>query len=170
MQTKSPRSVQPDTKNQQEMLDDLDLVIVNSLLDNPDVSSTVIAKESHRPLSTIQRRRTRIERTILKKDYMINTKYAKWRSGEFFVTVADGKTALIANQIFEKYNNVTLVTTTMNNVGNLIGHIYFKDSPEMFALMEEIKKIPAVSRVMYAEHIERVGERKPRFLLEDLRK
>ena len=152
-------------------LDDLDLSIINELLDDPEVSSTAIGKEYGKPLSTIQRRRTRLERTILKKDYGINTRYAKFRRGEIFLRVSSGLTVEVAKKAFEKYDkNITLASTTMNNVGNLIMHIYYRSSPQMFAIIEELKRIPSVDEVLYAEHIEVVGERKPRFILEDLRK
>jgi hypothetical protein len=63
-----------------------------------------------------------------------------------------------------------MVTLTSNTVGNMIAHIYFRDPSRMFSIMEELKQIPYVVDVMYAEHIEKIGERKPRFILEDLKK
>ena len=152
-------------------LDDLDLKIVNELLDDSETSSTKIANKYDKPLSTIQRRRTRLERTILLKDYAIDVKYANWRSGEIFVRIQGGKTAEIANEVFERYkNNVTMISTTMNNVGNLIIHIYFRTSPQMFSIIEDIRRMEDVDEVLYAEHIEVLGERKPRFILEDFMK
>ena len=40
----------------------------------------------------------------------------------------------------------------------------------MFAIIEELRRMPGVEDVLYAEHIEVLGERKPRFILEDLMK
>jgi DNA-binding Lrp family transcriptional regulator len=151
-------------------LDELDLKIVNELLDDSETSSTKIASKYGKPLSTIQRRRTRLERTILVKDYAIDVSYANWRSGEVFARVLKGKTEEVA-EIFEKYkSNITLVSTTMNNVGNLIFHIYFRTSPQMFSIIEDLRRMPNVEDVLYAEHIEVLGERKPRFILEDFMK
>lgn len=152
-------------------MDSLDLEIVNELLDDSEATSTDIARKYNKPLSTIQRRRTRLEKTILKKDYSINVKYANWRSGEIFMSIEKGRTQEIGRHLFEKYaTNMTLVTTTLNNVGNLIGHIYYRSSPQMFSVIEELKKIESVKEVMYAEHIEVLGDRKPRFILEELKK
>jgi DNA-binding Lrp family transcriptional regulator len=156
--------------NDRTALDDLDLGIINALLSSPDASSSALAAKFKKPLSTIQRRLTRLERTILKKDYRINSNHAKWRSGEFFITVGKGRTQLVARQIFDKYPYLTMVTTTVNSVGNLVAHIYFRDSSEMFTILEDLKRIPDVTNVEYAEHIEKIGERKPTFMLEDLRK
>lgn len=152
-------------------LDTLDFSIVNDLLCDPYLSSSDMARKYKRPLSTIQRRRTRLEKSLLKKDYQLDEKYANWKNGEFFLTVGKGKTEIVASEVFEKYpNNITMVTTTLNNVGNIIAHSYFKTSREMFSIIEELKKIPSVEEVLYAEHIAVLGQRKPRFMLEDLRK
>ena len=152
-------------------LDSLDMNITNDLLSDPYLSSSDMARKYKRPLSTIQRRRTRLEKSILKKDYELDEKYTNWKNGEFFFSVGKGKTETVASEVFEKYtNNITLVTTTLNNVGNIIAHAYFKNSKEMFSIIEELKKIPYVETVLYAEHIAVLGQRKPRFMLEDLRK
>lgn len=170
MAEKNPEMEIPESWNGPE-LDDLDLKIVNELLDDSETSSTKIANKYDTPLSTIQRRRTRLERTILLKDYAINIKYANWRSGEIFVRVLKGKTNEVAREVFERYkNNITLVITTMNNVGNLIIHIYFRTSPQMFSIIEDLRRMQDVLDVLYAEHIDVLGERKPRFILEDFAK
>ena len=145
--------------------------IANELLDDADATSSDIARKYDKPLSTIQRRRTRLERTILAKDYAINTQLARWRSGEIFIKVEKGRAQAVGKTLFERYKeNITLVSTTMNNIGNLIGHIYYNTSPEMFSIVEELRRIEFVEEVMYAEHIEKLGERKPRFILETIRK
>jgi len=54
-------------------IDALDLNIVNELIDDADASSSYIGKKYNKPLSTIQRRRTRLEKTVLKKEYSIIT-------------------------------------------------------------------------------------------------
>src|SRR5262245_49105666 len=69
------------------MLDSLDLEIVDELLDDANASSSDIARKYGVPLSTVQRRRTKLERTLLIKDYSINTQMHNWRSGEIFVKV-----------------------------------------------------------------------------------
>jgi hypothetical protein len=58
----------------------------------------------------------------------------------------------------------------MNNVGNLIFHIYFRTSLQMFSIIENLRRMPDVEDVLYAEHIDVLGERKPRFILEDFMK
>jgi DNA-binding Lrp family transcriptional regulator len=158
-------------RNGRILLDKLDMGIINELLDDSNSSSTIIAEKLTTPLSTIQRRRTKLEKSILKRRYTIDASHTGWREAEIFVQVDKGKTEQLGNEIFEKYkNNVTLTSLTMNNVGNLITHVYFRQSEELFAIAEDIKTNPYVTRVLFAEHLKIIGQRSPRFILEDLQK
>jgi hypothetical protein len=49
-----------------KMIEPLNIKIMRELISNPDLSSTDIATKYRMPLSTIQTRRTRLERSILK--------------------------------------------------------------------------------------------------------
>jgi DNA-binding Lrp family transcriptional regulator len=158
-------------ENGRILLDKLDMNIINELLDNSNSSSTDIAGKLKTPLSTVQRRRTKLEKTVLKRSYDIDIKQTNWREAELFVQVDKGKTEELGKEIFEKYkNNVTLAGLTMNNVGNLIAHVYFRRSEELFAIAEEVKTNPYVKTLLYAEHLKILGQRSPRFILEDLHK
>jgi hypothetical protein len=49
-------------------LDNINLKIIEELLNNGDIKSSEIATKLAIPLSTIQRRRTKIEKTIVRKE------------------------------------------------------------------------------------------------------
>lgn len=149
-------------RNGRILLDKLDMNIINELLYDPNTSSTAIAEKLKTPLSTIQRRRARLEKSILKRRYTIDAAQTGWREAEIFVQVDKGKTEQLGNEIFEKYkNNVTMTSLTMNNVGKLITHVYFRQSEELFAIAEDIKTNPYASSVLFAEHLKIIGQRNP---------
>ena len=50
-------------------IDNINLKIIEELLNNGDIKSSEIASNLAIPLSTIQRRRTKIEKTIVRKTY-----------------------------------------------------------------------------------------------------
>jgi len=130
-----------------------------------------IAVKLKSPLSTIQRRRAKLERTILKRQYMIDSSNTDWRQAELFMQVENGKTEELGKEVFEKYkDNITLMSLTMNNIGNLIAHIYFRRSEEIFAIAEDIRTNPNVDSLLFAEHLKVLGERSPKFILEDMQK
>lgn len=49
------------------LLDELNLKIMKDMMDDANVENKSLAKRHKSPLSTIQRRRTKLERTILEK-------------------------------------------------------------------------------------------------------
>ena len=49
-----------------KLIDDLNVKIVKELVTRPDISSTEIASKYKIPLSTIQRRRARLEEAVIK--------------------------------------------------------------------------------------------------------
>jgi Winged helix-turn-helix DNA-binding len=54
------------SKQASKLLDNTNLKIISELLKNPSISSLTLAKRLDIPLSTLQRRRIRIEKDILK--------------------------------------------------------------------------------------------------------
>jgi hypothetical protein len=49
-------------------LDALNVAIIKEMMNNADIRSATLAQKYRSPLSTVQRRRTRLERTLLKKN------------------------------------------------------------------------------------------------------
>jgi hypothetical protein len=61
-----------DNKKELVLLDSLNTKIIKELVSNPNVRSATIASKYKAPLSTVQRRKARLENSILKKNYHIN--------------------------------------------------------------------------------------------------
>ena len=57
-----------------KLLDNINIKIVSELVRQPDISSLALSKKLDIPLSTLQRRRARIEKAILKRNYTFNYK------------------------------------------------------------------------------------------------
>ena len=61
-------------KQVSKLLDNINIKIVSELVRQPDMSSLALSKKLDIPLSTLQRRRARVEKAILKKTYSLNYK------------------------------------------------------------------------------------------------
>lgn len=60
-------------KNFNRGIDLVDIKIINELLASPDIQSAELAKKIGKPLSTIQRRKSDLEKsTVLKRNYEIS--------------------------------------------------------------------------------------------------
>jgi hypothetical protein len=73
-----------DNKKELVLLDSLNTKIIKELVSNPNVRSATIASKYKAPLSTVQRRKARLENSILKRNYHINIRELGWRTADLF--------------------------------------------------------------------------------------
>jgi hypothetical protein len=71
-------------------MDQLNLKIIKDMISHADVKSVDMAKRYDTPLSTIQRRRTKLERMILKRRCYIDISHLGWRQADLLISVARG--------------------------------------------------------------------------------
>ena len=162
-------------------LDKKDLIILNEMLANPDVTSLNISKKLKLPLSTVQRRRTAIERSsIVRKSYELDAKQFGWRTADILITVEKGDCVEIANRlltenigiglssdiskIINKGDNISpgprVIESSLrigDPVVNVVARVIYKSSDELFHIIQEIKKMPNIARVEWSEIVKVVG-------------
>jgi DNA-binding Lrp family transcriptional regulator len=149
----------PSSKQVLKLLDNINIKIVSELVRQPDISSLALAKKLDIPLSTLQRRRARIEKAILKKTYDFNYKAFGGRIGDLIVNVDKGKSKEVAQNLLKKYkNNVISCFTRINSQHNVSAHVVFKDTEELYELIESIKTMPYVTGVNWSEMVEMIGD------------
>jgi len=162
-------------------LDKKDLIILNEMLANPDVTSLNISKKLKLPLSTVQRRRTTIERSsIVRKSYELDAKQFGWRTADILITVEKGDCVEIANRLLTEdigiglTSDISKVINKDDNISpgprviesslrigdpvvNVVTRVIYKSSDELFHIIQEIKKIPNIARVEWSEIVKVVG-------------
>jgi DNA-binding Lrp family transcriptional regulator len=147
------------SKQASKLLDNANLKIISELLKNPSISSLTLAKRLDIPLSTLQRRRARIEKDILKRNYTFNYKAFGARIGDLIVSVDKGKSKEVAQNLLKKYkNNIVSCDTRINSMHNVSARIIYKDTEELFHLIENIKTMDYVTGVSWSEMVEVIGD------------
>jgi|SRR5215212_857607 DNA-binding Lrp family transcriptional regulator len=142
-----------------KLLDSINIKIISELVRQPDISSLDLAKKLNVPVSTLQRRRARIEKAILKRIYSFNYKAFGCRVGDLIVAVDKGKSKEVAQSLLKKYkNNIVSCDTRINSMHNLSARIVYKSSDELYNLIEGIKAIEYVTRVQWSEVVEVIGD------------
>lgn len=141
-------------------LDSLNIAIIKELLGNADVKSAMIAEKYHSPLSTVQRRRTRLERTIMKKKYHIDISRLGWRYADLLVSVAKGDCEGLAKKLFQEYGgNIVEASLRIGDPQvNVMARAYYKSTEELHNLVEEIKSIQGVNAVEWSEVVKVVAD------------
>jgi DNA-binding Lrp family transcriptional regulator len=125
------------------LVDDTNLKIVEELVKNPNTSSMSLATKLQMPLSSLQRRRTKLEKSVLTKAYHINLKASGAKMGDTIINVDKGRSREVAGNILKKFkSNVKNVSTSEHNVA---AQIIYNDTAELHNLLENIKAMPYVT-------------------------
>ena len=137
-------------------LDKINLGIIELLFCDGDMKSSEIAAKLKVPLSTIQRRRSNLEKdNILKKNYYIDLKRLGLRTAEISIATNNGEGQNILDTFFNKHkrNIIDMSLRIGNPDTNVSFRVAYTDSQELFNLLEEIKEIETVSMVHWSEYI-----------------
>ncbi len=154
---------QPDTTNSQNrdrnqhklVFGSLDAKIIEDLLNDAFVSSTDISKKHKAPLSTVQRRRRHLEKTLLTRRYEIDLKKQGFRIGEMTVFPKNGSGKEIVNKIFSKYpNHVLSIAIKIDGTIILSAMVYFRTTPEIHDIMTDIHSMAGVENVKFSETVD----------------
>ncbi len=142
-----------------KLFDDLNIKIVKELINNPDISSTDIAAKYGIPLSTIQRRRVKLEESVLSKAYNLDVRKLGWRTADLLISVEKGKAEETAQKLLEN-NKVNVIMASLR-IGNpqvdIMADVFYRDSIELHTLTEKVKSMPYVTYVEWAEVVKVVG-------------
>ncbi|MGD9533857.1 MAG: Lrp/AsnC family transcriptional regulator [Candidatus Nitrosocosmicus sp.] len=142
-----------------EKFDKIDIQILSNLLKNADIRSIEISNKLKIPLSTIQRRRSIIDKSsMLKKGYQIDYKQFGLRRADIMVTVSKGDCVTIAKEIVKQYReNVLEASITIGDPKvNLVLQIVYNDSDEIFDIIQHIKRMEHVEDARWSEIIKAV--------------
>jgi len=142
-----------------KLFDSINIKIVSELVREPNISSISLSNKLNVPLSTIQRRRANIEKSILKRTYSFNYKAFGGRVGDLIINVDKGKSKEVAQFLLKKYkNNITHCHTRINSEHNVSAQVVYKDTEELHSLVESIKTIEYVTNVQWSEMVELIGD------------
>lgn len=147
-----------DKTNDTFRFDSLDINIIKELLTNSNIRTADIAARYKIPLSTIQRRRARIENSILEKKYHLDIKKRDWRRGMILANVTEGRAKEVAKMILERYKDNTISSSTrINDQNNVIAEVIYNDPSDLHNIIEQIKGNPYVTTVTWSELVEVIG-------------
>jgi DNA-binding Lrp family transcriptional regulator len=111
------------------------------------------------PLTTIQRRRKRLEKEFLEKDYTLLLNKFGWRRVDFFISTSDGKTDALANDLL----SMDEVTAVGKSIGehtiDLRVETIVKDNHELLGILEKLKAMDGVRDAVWSEIVGTVGNK-----------
>lgn len=141
------------------ILSSADKKILKSLIASScNVSSLTLSRDLGIPLSTVQRRRKRLEANLIETMYHLKLEKFGWRNATLFVTTASASAKQIGEEIMSWDKEVISAKRCMGeNSADLQIEIIFRTNKELCDIMERVKSIEGVRNVSWSESIESIG-------------
>ena len=118
-----------------------------------------MSKKLEIPLTTIQRRRKRLEKEFLEEGYTLLLEKFGWRRVDFFISTSDGKTDALANDLLSM-NQVTAVEKSIGeHTIDLRVETIVKDNHEILDLLETLQAMDGIRDAVWSEIVETVGNK-----------
>ena len=140
---------------------DLDRKLLKILLSpNGDLkSSKSLSAKLGIPITTIRRRRKRLESKFLKMHYILDIEKFGWKRVDFFISIRNGMVNSVANKLLTS-DEVTYVAKSIGeHTIDLRVEAIVKDNGSILDLLEKIKAMKGVKDVVWSEIVNVVGRK-----------
>ena len=143
-------------------LSDLDRKMIRLLLDSEGrIPTHEISQQLGIPLSTVQRRRKRLEETYLIKTYTLDPVKFGFRRIDLLLYTEGGETMNIGKEMLKRDEVVSAARTIGEHTIDLRVEVYVRDNGELLNLLEQVKAMEGVRDVVWTEIVETIGRKNP---------
>jgi DNA-binding Lrp family transcriptional regulator len=141
-------------------LSPVDKKILKTLLSSTgEISSLTLSRELDIPLSTVQRRRKRLEADFLEASYSPRLEKLGWRVAMLFVQTEKGNTIGIGKEILSWKESTLRVWRTIGaETTDIITEVIFKDNKDLMHIIERVKAIKGVTNLSWIELVSTLGK------------
>jgi DNA-binding Lrp family transcriptional regulator len=140
-------------------LDKINIEILRNIFRNPDIKSSEISEKIDIPLSTIQRRRGRIENSaVLKKSFVIDFHRLGMRVADLLIKITKGDIETIVSEIVKQHSKSILeITVRLGQPDiNIVVRIAYKDNDEIYEIMRTFNTIEHLESIQWSEILKEV--------------
>jgi DNA-binding Lrp family transcriptional regulator len=143
-------------------LSEMDRKMLRLLLDSEgSIPTHEISVKLDVPLSTVQRRRKRLEEEYLIKHYSLDPMKFGFRRIDLLIYTEGGGTIDIGKELLKR-EEVTFVARTIGeHTIDLRVEVFVKDNSVLLDLLETVKAMKGVRDVIWTEVIETIGRKNP---------
>jgi len=122
------------------------------LLPNGDLkSSKSISSKLGIPITTVRRRRKRLESKFLKLHYVLDIEKFGWKRVDFFISIRNGMVNAVANKLLDS-DEVTYVGKSIGeHTIDLRVETIVRDNASILDILEKIKAMDGVQDVVWSE-------------------
>jgi DNA-binding Lrp family transcriptional regulator len=140
------------------ILSSIDKKILKALLESAGSPSSIqLSRDLDIPITTVQRRRKRLEEEFISESYTLNYEKFAMRHVTFLVSFNAGNTLEFKKEILA-LQKVIALTRTFGDGADLKIEAILGTNQEFIELSEKIKALPGVQKVSWFESIESLGK------------
>jgi DNA-binding Lrp family transcriptional regulator len=147
--------------NKATTVSDLDRKLLKILLSpNGDLKSNKsLSAKLGIAITTVRRRRKRLESKFLKMHYILDIEKFGWKRVDFFISIRNGMVNAVANKLLTS-DEVTYVAKSIGeHTIDLRVETIVKDNASILDLLEKIKAMKGVKDVVWSEIVNVVGRK-----------
>ena len=143
-------------------LSDIDRKMLRLLLDSEgSVTSHEISHKLDVPLSTVQRRRKRLEQEYLIKHYSLDPIKFGYRRIDLLIYTEGGGTIEIGKELLKREEVTYAARTIGEHTIDLRIEVFIKNNGILLDLLETVKAMKGVRDVVWTEVVETIGQKYP---------
>lgn len=147
--------------NQETSISELDRKLLKILLmpNGDSKSSKSLSVKLGIPVTTVRRRRKRLEDKFLKINYVLDIEKFGWKRIDFFISIRNGMVDAVAKKLLD-INEVTYVGKSIGeHTIDLRVETIVKDNASILDNLEIIKAMEGVNDVVWSEIVRVVGKK-----------
>jgi DNA-binding Lrp family transcriptional regulator len=147
--------------NQGTSISELDRKLLKILLmpNGDSKSSKSLSAKLGIPVTTVRRRRKRLEDNFLKINYVLDIEKFGWKRIDFFISIRNGMVDAVAKKLLD-INEVTYVGKSIGeHTIDLRVETIVKDNASILDNLEIIKAMEGVNDVVWSEIVRVVGKK-----------
>jgi DNA-binding Lrp family transcriptional regulator len=122
------------------------------------VSSSEMSKKLGIPMSTVQRRRKRLEKEYITANYSLNSKNFGWRTVDLLIATERGATLQVGKELLKRRDISSVASMLGEHAINLRAEALVMSNAELLRLLEQVKAIDGVRDVLWCEVVETIGK------------
>lgn len=139
-------------------LSDVDRKMLRLLLDSEgSIPTHEISKKLGIPLSTVQRRKKKLEEEYLIKFYSLDPMKFGFRRIDLLIYTKGGETMDVGRELLKRQEVTYAARTIGEHTIDLRIEVFVKDNRVLLNLLEEVKGMKGVRDVVWTEVVETIG-------------
>jgi DNA-binding Lrp family transcriptional regulator len=143
-------------------LSDMDRKMLRLLLDSEgNVPTHEISEQLGMPISTVQRRRKRLEEEYLIKHYSLDPMKFGYRKIDLLIYTQGGDTMSVGQELLKREEVTYAARTIGEHTIDLRIEVFVKDNGVLLDLLETVKAMKGVRDVIWTEVVETIGRKNP---------